>query len=128
MKKAFIASLVLALFGCDPSDPPTRAGSDGGTPGLDGGGGGLGGAGGMVGAGAQNSATLAEYIGQLPPKEREALVQGIEPSTVEAMRRLVDFMLDEGGGPGSGVLCRMLSDRASGRSSVMPHHDGFWHW
>ena len=39
------------------------------------------------------AASLAEYISQLPPKQREALTEGIEPQTVEAMRRLIDFMV-----------------------------------
>ena len=32
------------------------------------------------------------------------------------------------GGSGACVPCRTLSDRDSGQSPVMPHHDGFWHW
>lgn len=47
--------------------------------------------GGMVKRGG--AASLAEYISQLPPKQREALTEGIEPQTVEAMRRLIDFMV-----------------------------------
>ena len=33
-----------------------------------------------------------------------------------------------GGGSGSGVPCRTLSDRDSGQSPMMPDRDGFWHW
>ena len=38
---------------------------------------------------------LAEYIASLPPKQRDRLTEGIEPATVEAMQRLVGWVVGE---------------------------------
>ena len=38
---------------------------------------------------------LAEYIASLPPKQRDRLTEGIEPATVEAMQRLVRWVVGE---------------------------------
>jgi len=46
-------------------------------------------------AAAKAPTTLAEFISQLPPDEKQALTEGIEPDTVEAMRRLVQWMIGE---------------------------------
>jgi hypothetical protein len=77
------------------------ASGGGGAAGVNGGGAiGPGGATGAGGAGGGmvkkgGAASLAEYISELPPKQREALTEGIEPQTVEAMRRLIDFMVSQ---------------------------------
>mmetsp|Transcript_64963 Transcript_64963/g.89235 ORF Transcript_64963/g.89235 Transcript_64963/m.89235 type:complete len:470 (-) Transcript_64963:328-1737(-) len=47
------------------------------------------------GAMQPDTSSLAAYIKDLPPKKRDALIAGIEPKTLEAMKRLVNWVVGE---------------------------------
>ena len=68
------------------------------------------------GGGGSQWSGLGDYIASLGPKQKAALTDGVEPATLEAMRRLVGFMISEaspGGPKPKGKAVKFAVERSS---------------